>query len=107
MKTLKITAFGLFVSFFGLQEAKAQSNPNKAYADNQIEVEPGVFAIFSGDIDQNGSVDALDFLLLDPDIQNGEGGYLLTDLDGSGGVDAIVFLVLDPNIQNGIGVAIP
>ena len=90
---------------FGCCESHAQTN--NAYADNQIQVEPGVFAIFSGDIDQNGSIDALDFLALDPDIQSGNGGYLVTDLDGSGGVDALDFLILDANIQNGVGVAQP
>ena len=101
----KVVLLIVFAMFYASYESKAQTN--NAYADNQVEVEPGVFAMFTGDIDQNGSIDALDFLILDPEIQNGSGGYVVTDLDGSGGVDAIDFLILDPNVQNGIGVAQP
>ena len=64
-------------------------------------------AIFTGDINHDGAVDASDFLELDPSIQNGDGGYKVGDLNGDGAVDASDFLVLDPNIQNGIGASIP
>jgi hypothetical protein len=72
-----------------------------------MEVSPNVWAIFSGDINQDFAVDVTDYLILDPDIQNGLGGYVVTDLNGDGAVDVTDYLILDPNIQNGVGAIIP
>ena len=52
-------------------------------------------------------MDATDFLDLDPHVQNGDGGYIVSDLNGDGSVDATDFLWLDPNVQNGIGSVTP
>ena len=84
------------------------SNISKAFGDNLIETPDHMgWAIYNGDINQDGAIDFPDFLDLDPSIQNGDGGYLKTDLNGDGGVDGLDFLVLDPNIQGGIGIATP
>ena len=84
------------------------TNISKAFGDNQIETPDHMgWAIYNGDINQDGAIDFPDFLDLDPSIQNGDGGYLKTDLNGDGGVDGLDFLVLDPNIQGGIGIATP
>ena len=56
-----------------------------------------------GECSQDGSVDATDFLDLDPHVQNGDGGYLCSDLNGDSAIDATDFLWLDPNVQNGVG----
>jgi hypothetical protein len=79
----------------------------QAYGDNQKEVEPGIWAFFCGDINQDTAIDLFDYLLLDPDIYNGVGGYYNTDLNGDGSVDLFDYLLLDPNIYNGIGAATP
>ena len=80
----------------------------QAFGANQVETFDQMgWAIYSGDINQDGAIDGGDFLELDPSIQNGDGGYTIGDLNGDGAVDGGDFLVLDPNIQNGIGAAIP
>lgn len=80
---------------------------NKAYGDNQVEVETGVFAFYSGDMNQDFSIDAFDYLIMDPDIYNGAGGWLATDLNGDGSVDAFDYLIYDPNGYNGITIQSP
>lgn len=60
---------------------------SKAYGNNQIEVEPGVYAFYSGDINQDESIDNSDGDLLYSDIENSNFGDLPTDLNGDGGVD--------------------
>lgn len=80
---------------------------SQAYANNQIQVGPGAWAIYSGDITQDGVVDAFDYLLLDPDIIAGNSGYYTTDLTGDGSVDAFDYLILDPNLILGVGASAP
>jgi hypothetical protein len=102
-----LTYSALPITFTSSTAYDFTSSISQAAFDNQQDNGDLTFSLFNGDLDFSGSVDALDFLLLDPEIQNGSGGYLNMDLDGSGGVDALDFLILDPNIQNGIGVAQP
>ena len=64
-------------------------------------------AIYSGDINQDKTIDISDFLELDPKIQNGDSGYDSGDLNGDGSVDISDFLVLDPNVQGGFGSVTP
>ena len=65
------------------------------------------WAIYSGDINQDESIDGLDFLILDTSIQNGDGGYSDSDLNGDGSVDGLDYLILDINIQAGVGIIRP
>lgn len=83
---------------------KAQNN---AYGDNQKEVEPGVFAIYSGDINQDGVCDIFDQAIMDNDIQNFAFGYVLSDINGDSSVDIFDQAILDNNIFNFIGVISP
>jgi hypothetical protein len=80
---------------------------SQAYGDNQKEVEPNVFALFSGDVNQDLAVDAFDYLLLDPDVIAGAFGYVDTDLTGDGIVDAFDYIILDANLINGVGAITP
>ncbi len=80
----------------------------QAFGDNQVITSDNLYyALYSGDLNQDGSVESQDFLDLDPSIQAGDGGYVVGDLNGDGGVDATDFLILDANIQIGAGSAIP
>ena len=81
---------------------------SQAYGSNQIEVEPGIFALYSGDINQDGFIDSFDFPALDTDIFNGVSGvYTNTDLNGDGFVDSFDFPVFDFNSYNGVSVIKP
>lgn len=81
---------------------------SQAYGNNQVEVAPGLFALYSGDINQDGFVDSFDFPLLDTDIFNGVSGvYASTDLNGDGFVDSFDFPIFDLNSFNGVSAMIP
>lgn len=60
---------------------------NKAYGSNQIEVESGVWAFYSGDVNQDENIENTDFTILEADITNSEFGDRPTDLNGDGVVD--------------------
>jgi hypothetical protein len=72
--------------------AIANAQTNNAYGDNQKEVEPGVFAIFSGDVNQDGVIDVLDQGMLD---------------NGDAVVDLLDQGFLDNNMFNFVGVISP
>ncbi|MBL7773041.1 MAG: hypothetical protein JNM95_09280 [Chitinophagaceae bacterium] len=80
---------------------------NKAYGSNQVQMAPGVFAIYSGDLNQDGAIDVFDYLEMDPEIAAGSFGYYAEDLNGDGSVDIFDYLILDPNIVNGISTSAP
>jgi hypothetical protein len=74
----------------------------KAFGDNMVDDGNGVFMIFTGDINQDGSVDFNDYPSLDISSSNGDLGYLPFDLNGDASVDFNDYPVIDVNSSNGI-----
>jgi hypothetical protein len=69
----------------------------QAYGNNLVQTATGVFAIYGGDINQDGVVDALDLINLDNDASAFTTGYLPTDINGDGTVDVLDMLLADNN----------
>lgn len=83
------------------------SSAMQTYGANSVEMEPGIFAIYSGDINQDDALDVFDYLQMEPDIIFGNFGYLAEDVNGDGSVDSFDYLILEPHITDGINAAIP
>ena len=84
------------------------SATSQAFSSNEAVTFDALYAaIYTGDINQDGSVDGSDFLDFDIASQAGGGGYHVADFNGDGAVDGSDFLLYDPNAQNGVGAAIP
>ncbi|MFM7014731.1 MAG: dockerin type I domain-containing protein [Bacteroidota bacterium] len=96
MKRIVLICLGLLIGQF----ANAQTSTNNAYADNQAEVEPGVFAIYSGDINQDGYIDPFDYSILQTDILTFAFGYVDSDLNGDGYVDPYDYAIYQQNSLN-------
>ena len=80
----------------------------QAYNGNQREVAPGVWAFYSGDLSpQDEFIDILDQGVIDNDIFNFAGGYVVSDLSGDGFVDIVDQSIVDNNIFNFIGSSHP
>jgi hypothetical protein len=75
---------------------------NKAYGNNQIQMETGVWAIYTGDINADNSIDSFDKLQVESDIGASRYGYFNTDLNGDGNIDIFDSPVLENNISLGI-----
>ncbi len=60
---------------------------SKAFGSNMIQVEPGVWAFYSGDINQDEVIDLSDAVPLFDDNDTSAFGFLATDLNGDGAVD--------------------
>lgn len=82
---------------------------SKAYGSNmkQVDFSPVRFAAYSGDVDQDGSVDASDVSSIDNDANNSVTGYVNTDLSGDKFVDAIDVSIVDNNSSNTVSAIIP
>lgn len=78
----------------------------KAYDDNQTEIYPGVWAFYSGDLDQNGiiqhdeNIDLLDLGLLENAISAFLYGHWPEDLNGDGNVDLADYCNIESHIAN-------
>jgi hypothetical protein len=78
------------------------SAATQAYGSNMVDLGSGVFGIYTGDINQDGSVDFLDYPDLDLGSINGDLGYLVTDLNGDASVDFLEYPLIDLNSINGV-----
>ncbi|MCX6185786.1 MAG: hypothetical protein NTU43_02165 [Bacteroidetes bacterium] len=80
---------------------------SKAYGDNLIDLGDGNFAIYSGDISQDGSIDFNDYPALDISSTNGDLGYFESDLNGDTSVDFNDYPILDINSAWGVITILP
>ena len=85
------------------------SAASQAFGSNEIEVEdnPILFAIYSGDVNQDGVVDGSDGLLIDNDAANFSTGYLVTDLNGDEVIDGSDAVIADNNAANFVSAVTP
>ncbi len=72
---------------------------NKAFGSNQKALGAGVFAFYSGDINQDENVDLLDDSILETDINNFTFGYFASDINGDGNVDLLDVPIVETNIN--------
>lgn len=80
-----------------------------AYGNNmkQVDNSPVSFAMFSGDVNQDGFIDGVDLGFVDNDAQNFVTGFSATDLNGDEIVDASDYALADNNALNYISVQRP
>jgi trimeric autotransporter adhesin len=78
------------------------SGVSQAFGDNMVDDGSGVFLIYGGDINQDGSVDFGDYPDLDLGSSNSDVGYFATDLNGDSSVDFGDYPMLDLNSSNSI-----
>ncbi len=79
------------------------------FGDNVARIDsiPVLYGLFSGDTNQDGTVDATDLSAIDNDAQNFVGGYIVTDLTGDDFVDGTDFAIADNNAANFVSVVRP
>lgn len=82
---------------------------SRAFGNNQTQIssKPLLFAIFGGDVNKDGVVDADDASLADNDAFSFVQGYVNTDVTGDGIVDANDAAAIDNNAFSFVGVIRP
>lgn len=85
------------------------TSASQAFGNNlmQADVSPIRFAIYSGDVNQDGTVDASDLSEIDNDAAGFNSGYVATDLSGDSFVDGTDFLIADNNAGSFVSVVRP
>jgi endonuclease I len=81
----------------------AQGN---AYANNTV-LKNGKYCLYTGDINQDGTVDGLDLSVIDNDAFTFQSGYVISDLNGDGIADASDASLADNNAFNFVSRIIP
>jgi hypothetical protein len=80
---------------------------SQAYGSNQKDMGDGYFAIFTGDVDQDGGISVVDMGLVDNQSAIFGGGYIPEDIDGDGGVSTIDMGLIDNNSAAFVGAVFP
>jgi hypothetical protein len=85
------------VPFAAATDYDFSTSDQQAFGGNQREIETGVFAIYSGDINQDEFVDAFDYPLYEVDLLSFATGYYASDMNGDGFTDAFDYVVYEQN----------
>ena len=78
------------------------SAANKAYGDNMIELESGVYGFYSGDVTQDEFIDLFDYTPWETDYNESSAGYYATDLNGDGFVDLFDYTIWETNYNGSV-----
>lgn len=84
------------VSFAAEYVSYAFNLPEKAYGGNLALID-GHYAIRSGDINQDGTVDTADMTLIDNSAADYDSGYITPDVNGDGITDTADMTIVDNN----------
>jgi len=77
------------------------SSQSTAYGNN-LKLKGSKYCIFSGDVNQDGTIDASDLSQVENDAANSVGGYVTNDLNGDNFVDASDVSIVDNNSANSV-----
>jgi hypothetical protein len=81
--------------------------PGAAYGNNLKATADGFFALYSGDVNQDGQINFNDVLLIDSGATQFKKGYYATDLTGDGITESSDGCLMENNAAIGIGVIRP
>ncbi|QLH45464.1 MAG: hypothetical protein HWD58_07535 [Bacteroidota bacterium] len=84
-------------------------SPSNSFGNNVQLVDPLLmrYGLFSGDINQDGIVDGLDYNDWESDANNFGAGFISTDLNGDGVADGLDYNLFEVNNNNFAGVVQP
>ncbi len=79
----------------------------KAFGDNQKDMGGGVFALFAGDVNQDGLLTLGDMILVNSDLRNNLTGYRDTDVNGDGVISTADLIMINRNVRSNIETITP
>lgn len=102
--TFSVLFANSFSPFTSTLQYDLSSSQSSAFGNNlaRVDFTPNTFAIYSGDVNQDGIIDASDLSEVDNDAFNSTSGYVRTDVNGDNFVDASDLSIVDNNAFTGI-----
>ncbi len=96
-------------SLNGISNYDFTSASSQAFGNNlkQADTAPLRYAFFSGDINQDGTIDASDVSSVENDVFNSVSGYITTDVTGDDFADAQDVSIVDNNAFNSVSAVTP
>ncbi len=88
------------VSFAGGTITHSFGSPSNIFGGNLGMYADGIYFIYGGDANQDGSIDTGDFAPVVNDVASYVRGYVATDIDGNGSVDTGDYLIMVNNNSN-------
>ena len=100
---------GVLLTVGGTASYDFSTSQLQAYGNNLMlaDASPLRYAFYSGDVNQDATIDATDVSLIDNDAYNFACGYLPADVNGDGCVDGSDALIADNNAYNFISAITP
>jgi len=77
------------------------------FGGNLVQMIDSHYAIYGGDVNQDGIIDGSDFVPVDNLVANFGAGYLPQDVNGDGVIDGSDFVTIDNNSSGFIGAILP
>lgn len=91
----------------GITNYNFTSAASKAFGSNMVEVETGVWAVYTGDIINDQNIDISDYSIWESDYNELNSGYYSTDLNGDGNVDISDYSIWESNYNNLVSALLP
>ncbi|MEI6748517.1 MAG: dockerin type I domain-containing protein [Bacteroidota bacterium] len=102
------TTSALPVSFAGSVVSYNFTNlASKAFGNNMIQMSDGAWALYAGDVNQDGIIDSGDMAPVENEAAMATSGYISEDVNGDGLVDSSDMATIDNNAAMAIGVVLP
>ncbi|HNB82644.1 MAG TPA: hypothetical protein PLP14_11120, partial [Chitinophagaceae bacterium] len=95
METWSANPVNVSTGYYDFSSAASQ-----AYGDNQIQMEPGLWAFYVGDLNLDNNADLIDEGILEAAQDAFAFGYEPSDLNGDGNVDLLDSPILELNVAN-------
>ena len=97
------TTSAIPISFAGSTITQSFITPAQVFGGNLRAMGGGIYAVYGGDVNQDGAVDLLDMVPVDNGSYDYLFGYLDSDVNGDGAIDILDLVIIDNNNYNYIG----
>jgi hypothetical protein len=82
-------------------------NANKAYGLKQMSLVGGYFGLYSGDVNQNGTINVNDFTQVGNKARSFSTGYIVDDINGDRIIESADHTIVETNYRLGISISKP
>jgi hypothetical protein len=83
------------------------NSASQAFGNNLIQLEPGIYGVYTGDVNQDGLVDGSDMSDTETDNNSFTIGYVVTDVNGDGLVDGSDMSLVETSNNNFVSEIMP